>query len=155
MTLDTNNISIGNLAPCTTACCRRCLPPAVAPVENVINCDLRQQPRPGAAGFRNLTNLSPGQLAIALTQLSGEAGTGTAQAGTQAMNSFLSLVTNPFGNNRVAGEPAGQARTCSSTRRRFQRTSRTRARSAPLEHLGRSLWRPKQRRPATCGREPR
>ena len=61
-------------------------------------------------GFRNLTNLSPEQLAIALTQLTGEAGTGTAQAGTQAMNSFLSMLTNPFGNNR-AQEPAGQART--------------------------------------------
>src|SRR3954451_16590747 len=55
-------------------------------------------------GFRNLTNLTPEQLAIALTQLTGEAGTGTAQAGTQAMNSFLSMLTNPFGNNR-AQEP--------------------------------------------------
>jgi uncharacterized protein with beta-barrel porin domain len=47
-----------------------------------------------------LTMLSPAQLAAAFTQLSGEAGTGAAQAGTQAMNSFLSLVTNPFDNNR-------------------------------------------------------
>ena len=50
--------------------------------------------------FLNLYNLSPTQLASALSQLQGEAGTGIAQAGTQAMNSFLSLVTNPFNNNR-------------------------------------------------------
>jgi uncharacterized protein with beta-barrel porin domain len=51
--------------------------------------------------FQNLLGfLSPSQLAESATQLSGEAGTGAAQAGTQAMNSFLSLVTNPFGDNR-------------------------------------------------------
>jgi hypothetical protein len=49
----------------------------------------------------NLLNLSPSDLAQALTQLSGETATGAAQAGTQAMNSFLSLVMNPFsGPNR-------------------------------------------------------
>ena len=37
-------------------------------------------------------------------QLTGEVGTGAAQAGTQAMNSFLSLVTNPFDNNRPFAE---------------------------------------------------
>ena len=53
------------------------------------------------AGFANLLSfLSPSQLANAFAQLQGEAGTGAAQAGTQAMNSFLSLVTNPFENNR-------------------------------------------------------
>jgi outer membrane autotransporter protein len=51
--------------------------------------------------FANLLSfLSPDQLASAFTQLSGESGTGAAQAGTQAMNSFLSLVTNPFAENR-------------------------------------------------------
>jgi uncharacterized protein with beta-barrel porin domain len=50
--------------------------------------------------FMNLFNLSPSDLANALTQLSGESGTGAAQAGTQVMNSFLSLVTNPFSENR-------------------------------------------------------
>jgi len=50
--------------------------------------------------FVNLFLLSPGQLADAFSQLQGEAGTGAAQAGTQAMNSFLSLVTNPFAENR-------------------------------------------------------
>jgi uncharacterized protein with beta-barrel porin domain len=51
--------------------------------------------------FANLLSfLSPGQLQSAFTQLSGEVGTSPAQAGTQAMNSFLSLVTNPFAENR-------------------------------------------------------
>ncbi|MDB5577949.1 MAG: Outer rane autotransporter barrel [Bradyrhizobium sp.] len=50
--------------------------------------------------FMNLLNLSPADLAIALSQLQGEAGTGAAQAGTQAMNPFLSLLTNPFNNGR-------------------------------------------------------
>ena len=50
--------------------------------------------------YLNLYNLSPTDLASAFSQLQGEAGTGIAQAGTQAMNSFLSLVTNPFNNNR-------------------------------------------------------
>jgi uncharacterized protein with beta-barrel porin domain len=51
-------------------------------------------------GFMNLFNLSSPDLGNALTQLSGESGSGIAQSGTQAMNSFLSLVTNPYGDNR-------------------------------------------------------
>lgn len=51
-------------------------------------------------GFLNLFNLAPSDLAATLTQLSGETGSGVAQAGTQAMNSFLSLVTNPFAADR-------------------------------------------------------
>ena len=50
--------------------------------------------------FVNLFNLSPTNLANGLTQLSGEAGTGAAEAGVEAMNSFLSLVTSPFTGNR-------------------------------------------------------
>ncbi|MGZ5865812.1 MAG: ice-binding family protein [Xanthobacteraceae bacterium] len=51
--------------------------------------------------FQNLFFfLTPAQLAEAFTQLSGEAATGTAPTGTQAMNSFLSLLTNPFDSNR-------------------------------------------------------
>jgi uncharacterized protein with beta-barrel porin domain len=51
-------------------------------------------------GFLNFFNLSPSDLANTLTQLQGETGTGVAQAGTEAMNSFLSLVTNLFADNR-------------------------------------------------------
>jgi uncharacterized protein with beta-barrel porin domain len=50
--------------------------------------------------FMSLLNLSPSNLGNALTQLQGETGTGVAQAGIQAMNSFLSLVTNPYLDNR-------------------------------------------------------
>lgn len=46
--------------------------------------------------FLNLAALSPDAQANALVQLSGEAGTGIALAGIQAMNSFLALVLNPF-----------------------------------------------------------
>ncbi len=53
-------------------------------------------------GFLNLFNLSPADLASVLTRLQGENGTGIAQAGIQAMNSFLSLVTNPFAADRFA-----------------------------------------------------
>jgi uncharacterized protein with beta-barrel porin domain len=51
-------------------------------------------------GFMNLFNLSPAELGNTLTQLSGESGTGIAQAGIESMNSFLSLLTNPFADNR-------------------------------------------------------
>lgn len=55
--------------------------------------------------FLNLFNLAPAALANALSQLDGEAGTGAAQAGTQSMNSFLSLLTNPFNNNGRSATP--------------------------------------------------
>jgi uncharacterized protein with beta-barrel porin domain len=51
--------------------------------------------------FVTLLTLSPADLGNALTQIQGETGTGVAQAGVQAMNSFLSLVTNPFLENRA------------------------------------------------------
>jgi hypothetical protein len=66
----------------------------------------------GAAWARNgsvtldTNNITLGTAAACATtgglnpQLNGEVGTGAAQAGFQAMNSFLSLVTNPFENNR-------------------------------------------------------
>jgi len=50
--------------------------------------------------FVTLLTLSPAELGNALTQIQGETGTGVAEAGVQAMNSFLSLVTNPFLDNR-------------------------------------------------------
>lgn len=53
--------------------------------------------------------LSPAQLAAALTQLSGEVGSAVAPAGTQAMNSFMSLVFHRFEND--FGESPGTPRT--------------------------------------------
>jgi outer membrane autotransporter protein len=55
-----------------------------------------------------LTTLSPAALAAALTQLSGEAATGAPPAGIQAMNSFLSLVLNPFDDREVTATPPNQ-----------------------------------------------
>ena len=52
-----------------------------------------------------LTTLSPTALAAALTQLSGEAATGAAPVGIQAMNSFLWLVVTPFDNREVTAAP--------------------------------------------------
>jgi uncharacterized protein with beta-barrel porin domain len=49
--------------------------------------------------FQNLFNLTPQQLANALTQLSGEAGTGAQESAFQLMTSFLSLLTGPTGSN--------------------------------------------------------
>lgn len=51
-------------------------------------------------GFLNLFNLSSPDLGNALTQISGESGSGIAEAGIKSMNSFLSLVTNPYARNR-------------------------------------------------------
>jgi uncharacterized protein with beta-barrel porin domain len=56
--------------------------------------------------FLNLALLSPSALANALTQLSGVAATGVAPTGMLAMNSFLSLVTNPFADRGLPPETA-------------------------------------------------
>jgi len=56
--------------------------------------------------FLNLALLSPSALANALTQLSGVAATGVAPAGMLAMNSFLSLVTNPFADRGLPPQTA-------------------------------------------------
>jgi uncharacterized protein with beta-barrel porin domain len=50
--------------------------------------------------FLNLFNLAPADLANALAQLSGEAATGAQESGFQMMSSFLTLMTNPFADNR-------------------------------------------------------
>jgi len=55
--------------------------------------------------FLNLFNLSPSQLESALMQLSGEAATAVAPAGIQAMDSFLSVVSNPFADTRGYAPP--------------------------------------------------
>ena len=55
--------------------------------------------------FQNLFSLSPQQLAAALTQLSGEVGTGAQESGIQLMNSFISLLS-PSGLAQVGGTGA-------------------------------------------------
>jgi autotransporter-associated beta strand protein len=53
--------------------------------------------------FQDLFGLSGPQLENALTQLSGEAATGARQSGFQMMNSFMSLLLDPYADNRGGG----------------------------------------------------
>jgi uncharacterized protein with beta-barrel porin domain len=94
VTLDTNTIAICSaLVPSTTTL-------------NTLNTSAAITAVVAATGtlppalLDTLVFLSPSQLAVALTQISGELGTGAAQAGTEAMNPFLSLLTNPFSETR-------------------------------------------------------
>ena len=112
VTLDTNSIALCNLinggggplfGPTGVPLLLSLLPgSANANQRSVANAIDRFIANGGALplGFLNLFNLSPPDLANALSQLSGEVGTGAAQSGIQAMNSFMSLVTNPFAENR-------------------------------------------------------
>jgi uncharacterized protein with beta-barrel porin domain len=84
------------------------VPPQVGAVAGAINTAI------GGAGsieglptaFQTLIRFaSASELADILKQLAGEAATGTAQVGTQAMNSFLSQLTSPFpDSNRATPE---------------------------------------------------
>ncbi|MET0876010.1 MAG: ice-binding family protein [Tardiphaga sp.] len=58
-------------------------------------------------GFLDLTGLSAGDRLLALQQLSGEAATGMAPNGMQAMNSFLSLVLNPYAGAMLSENRGG------------------------------------------------
>ncbi|WP_291863352.1 ice-binding family protein [Bradyrhizobium sp.] len=109
VTLDTNTITLcdligaGGVGPIgAPAIASLLLPSATANQRSVANAIDAFAGNGGVLplAFINLFNLSPEELSNALTQLSGENGSGIAQAGTQAMNSFLSLVTNPFADNR-------------------------------------------------------
>jgi autotransporter-associated beta strand protein len=69
---------------------------------NALNAYILDPPLPPA--FLSLFNLSPAQLAEALTQLSGENNAGGAQqASFQLMNEFLLLMLNPFDADRGGG----------------------------------------------------
>jgi hypothetical protein len=106
VTLDTNKIAAGSLAPCTTPLVPvppvgpvppgvpPVVPPVVAPLVVALNTAATAGPVP--LPFVGLTTLAPAQLTNALTQLSGVAATAVAPTGILAMSSFLSLVTNPF-----------------------------------------------------------
>jgi uncharacterized protein with beta-barrel porin domain len=106
VTLDANNITICVLAAASAS---SVLPSSTPGNEGSVAAAIDAFVAAGGtlpAAFQDLLSLlSPSELAAAFSQLSGEAGTGVAQAGTQAMNSFLSLVTNPFDNNRPFAEP--------------------------------------------------
>jgi outer membrane autotransporter protein len=69
------------------------------------------------AGFQGLFNLTPAQLQNALTQLSGELGTGAQLSGFQLMNQFMTLLLDPLADSHGTGigplpfAPAGQQAT--------------------------------------------
>src|ERR1700686_573434 len=101
VTLDSNTITT---CTTTTASASSVLPSSATgnqrAVANSIDTFVRNGGTLPPAFASLLSFLPPSQLQSAFTQLSGEVGTGAAQAGTQAMNSFLSLVTNPYAENR-------------------------------------------------------
>jgi outer membrane autotransporter protein len=115
VTLDTNNILIGSLPVCAMAALL--IPGAqgssgAAGALAAINIAFANAFGPGGAGnfppgFLALAGLSPALQASALQQLAGELSTAVAPSGIMAMNSFLSLVLNPYaGDNRSGFGPA-------------------------------------------------
>lgn len=110
VTLDTNTISLCDLittppstgviiGPTGLPLFTSLLPPSATPNEVAVAKALDNAVAGGATlplAYLNLYNLAPTALENALTQISGEAGNGPTQAGVQSMNSFLSMVTNPF-----------------------------------------------------------
>jgi uncharacterized protein with beta-barrel porin domain len=120
VTLDTNTISTMHLSACSTAA--PLLPVTtpggvtpVSPVAAAINAAFAAAlaannnvlPSGFPQGFLNLSGLSPALQAAALQQLAGEVGTGVAPSGIQAMDSFLSLVLNPFAGNPLSDNRSG------------------------------------------------
>ncbi len=118
------------------------LPPSATPNERALANAIDTFVGAGGAlplAFFNLFSLSPPDLAIALAQLSGEAGTGAQQSGFQIMNSFLSLLTNPFGDRTFAPKPSiAHGRHC-FTRLRSTRRRRTCCRIRAAGASGRRL----------------
>jgi hypothetical protein len=106
VTLDTNTISICQTAAASAS---SALPSSASGNQRAVANAIDSFVAKGGMlppAFQNLLSfLSPSQLANALTQLSGEAGTAVAPAGIQAMNSFLSLLTNPFADTRTYVPP--------------------------------------------------
>lgn len=70
------------------------------------------------AGFLNLLAAAPGALVASLSQLSGENNTDAQQGAFELMNSYLSLLTDPYATNRTgsAGGPLGFAPAASNAR---------------------------------------
>jgi uncharacterized protein with beta-barrel porin domain len=116
VTLDTNHVAAGSLAPCTTPLVPVSpvvVAPVVAPVVVALNAAAAAAAPAGSAAaavtvptpFLALTTLTHAQLMNALVQLSGQAATAAAPTGILAMSSFLSLVTNPFADRGFPSDP--------------------------------------------------
>jgi uncharacterized protein with beta-barrel porin domain len=73
------------------------VPATIIPVVSAIDAAFAASGGALPAAFLSLSTIAPGPLVSSvLPQLSGEAATGVPLAGVQAMNSFMSLMTNPF-----------------------------------------------------------
>jgi hypothetical protein len=113
VTLDTNNIAIRNLSACAMAALLSPPPgpgsgPGAPPgVTDAINAAFAASPGSVPPAFLALAGLSPALQAIALQQRAGELSTGIAPTGILAMNSFLSLVLNPFAGNLMSENRGG------------------------------------------------
>jgi hypothetical protein len=119
VTLDTNNIAIRNLSACAMAALLSPTPspgpgsgPSPGPVAppgvtETINAAFAASPGSLPPAFLALAGLSPAMQAIALQQRAGELTTGIAPTGILAMNSFLSLVLNPFAGNLMSENRGG------------------------------------------------
>jgi hypothetical protein len=122
VTLDTNNIATRNLSSCAMAALLS--PPgnpgAAAPsnpgasggVAATINAAFANAIANGNGAnfpqaFLALAGLAPAQQLAALQQLAGELGTGVAPSGILAMDSFLSLVLNPYAGGPMSGSRNG------------------------------------------------
>lgn len=111
VTLDTNTITVCQVAAATVAdVLGPDVPDNLAAVADVIDFFADEGTLPpefvALIGF-----LSPGELAAVIAMLSGEAATGVAAVGTQAMTSFLSLAMGTPGQERgVAFPPATDLR---------------------------------------------
>lgn len=125
VTLDTNNIATRNLSACAMAALLPTAPVGtpgggttpviVGPLGGVIGAINTGFANAFGSGnganfpqaFLALAGLSPALQAIALREFAGELSTGVAPAGIMAMNSFLSLVLNPFAGNLMSDNRTG------------------------------------------------
>jgi uncharacterized protein with beta-barrel porin domain len=119
VTLDTNNIAIRNLSSCAVAALLPSTPAGSAPSPSGVGAAINTAfadaiarngnnvPASFPQAFLDLAGLSPAARSTVLRQLTGEAGTGVALTGVQAMNTFLSLVLNPFAGNLMSDTRSG------------------------------------------------
>jgi uncharacterized protein with beta-barrel porin domain len=119
VTLDTNQISIGSVPACAMSALLAPTPggPALGlsgagGVLTAIDTAFAKAFGPGGSGtfpsgFLALSGFSPALQAIALQELAGEVSTAVAPSGILAMNSFLSLVLNPYAGAPFADNRAG------------------------------------------------
>jgi uncharacterized protein with beta-barrel porin domain len=122
VTLDTNNIATRNLSACAVAPLLPTTPvapigggtapaPVMVATSGVIGAINTAFGNSNGDNFPQsfiaLAGLSPAAQLIALRELAGELGTGVAPSGILAMNSFLSLVLNPYAGDMMSDNRPG------------------------------------------------